>query len=403
MNIESVSSKLSEAGGVRDSEHRFETVSIKELISLSESDKYAEVVRKALDMNLDCQIDLYLHQYQALYALAKGYDVLLISPCGSGKTRVLENGPCVVKLGVELRTERKNENNPLGIVCCPLTAIMEDKIKDQQNSGMLTMHGGCRTGSNNPVNVSLSKSESDFLSEKLALIYGHPESFATEIGKKVLEKNEERIFLFATDEVGFNIWGPDFRLLMSNIPGSIRVFSTVGAPMLCMSATVGKADQQKVLEDMGMKNRNFEIIEDNPVMPHIFVSKLKRPSNQKGFYEPGGLKDIVHDLYLEEFFSDPVKCRKAIIFCKNEEDLINVYEYIEQEVGARFENLKTRPWVQYHGSTGENTLKWIHHRIKSSKSDLEVRLFISTYKLAMGVDIKELDLAIFIRYFYLHP
>ena len=91
----------------------------------------------------------------------------------------------------------------------------------------------------------------------------------------------------------------------------------------------------------------------------------------------------------------PVR-RKENIFSTS--DLINVYECIENMAGDKFENMKTRPWVQYHGSTGEKTIKWIHHRIKNGEGDLEIKLFIFTYKLIMGVDIKKLDLAIFIRY-----
>jgi hypothetical protein len=60
--------------------------------------------------------------------------------------------------------------------------------------------------------------------------------------------------------------------------------------------------------------------------------------------------------------------------------------------------LKVRPWIQYHGSTGENTLRWIHHRIKSAEKDHEIKLYISTYKLVMGVDIPNVDVAIFIRF-----
>ena len=399
MNLETISYKLAQAGGEeKESEIQIETLSMKELAKMARSDKYAEVVETALTLNSDLKPDLYLHQYKALYSLANGNDVLLISPCGSGKTRVLENAPLVAKLGFELRSGSIGcDTNPLGIVCCPLTAIIEDKLKDQPNSGMLSMFGSCKTGSGNRSKVSLSKCEGDFLSDKLALIYGHPESFATEIGKKVLESNEDRISVFICDEIGFNIWGPDFRPLMSNIPASIRVFSTMSAPMLCMSATVGKSEQQKVLEDSGMKIRNFEIIEQNPVMPHVFVSKVRRPSNQKGFLEPGGLKDILWDLFLKEFISDARNSRRAIIFCYNEEDLINVYECIENMAGDKFENMKTRPWVQYHGSTGEKTINWIHHRIKCGEGDLEIKLFICTYKLVMGVDIKKLDLAIFIR------
>ena len=185
---------------------------------------------------------------------------------------------------------------------------------------------------------------------------------------------------------------------MSSVPGSIRVFSASNAPMICMSATIGKAEQGKILEELGMKHRKFEIIENNPIMPNLFLSKLTRPSNQKGFYEPaGGLKDILCDLYLKEFISDPLNSRKAIIFCKNESDLINVYEYLDLKLGKQFTNMKTRPWVQYHGSTGEKTLQWIHHRLKSSDKELEVKLVVATYKIVMGVDLKDFDLAIFIR------
>ena len=183
---------------------------------------------------------------------------------------------------------------------------------------------------------------------------------------------------------------------MSNIPASIRVFSYSNAPMLCMSATVGKSEQLKIIEDMGMKNRSFEIIDFTPVMPQVFLSKIRRPSNQKGFYEAGGLKEILCALFLDEFLTDPMNSRKFVVFCHNEEDLIQLYECVELIIGDQFKNMKTRPWVQYHGSLGEKTLKWIHKRL-SSAGDLEVKLLISTYKLVMGVDIKHLDLAIFIR------
>ena len=74
----------------------------------------------------------------------------------------------------------------MAIVCSPLTSIIEDKISGKLNSGMLTMHSSCKSSSMDLGKVKLSKSESDFMGDKLTFIYGHPESFATEIGKKVL-------------------------------------------------------------------------------------------------------------------------------------------------------------------------------------------------------------------------
>lgn len=398
MNLDEICQSLSAAGKPNALCESFEVISAEEIHIRAKSDPFSNVIKKALEVNFDSKIPLYLHQYDALRALAEGKDVLLISPCGSGKTRVLKNAPMVAKLGFEFRSsigesDLPNPKTPLGIVCCPLSAIMEDKIRDQENSGMLSMYGGYKTGRKDL--EAASSSEENFLSEKLTLIYGHPESYTTEIGKNVLESNEERICLYATDEVGFNIWGPDFRILMSSVPGSIRAFSP-SAPLICMSATIGKIEQKKIMEDLGMTNRLLKIIDYNPVPNHILISKLKRPSNQKPFYDEGGLKDVLCDLYLSEFISDPENSRKAVIFCKSEEDLVSVYEFIEERIGDKFKNMKTRSWVQYHSSLGNNTLKWIHQRMEAADGK-EVRLFIATYKLVMGVDIKDLDLAIFIR------
>ena len=263
MNLETICAKVREGGAVGESEEKFESLSMEEIRIKSKSDKFAKVVLEALEVNGDNESDLYLHQYRALYALAEGKDVLLISPCGSGKTRVLNNAPVVAKLGFELSSEVESEVNPLGIICCPLTSIMEDKLKDTPNAGMISMYGRGTLSENDKENVSYD--ENKFLSDKLSYIYGHPESFATEICRNILEANEDRIYVFICDEVGFNVWGPDFRILMSSVPGSIRVFSSSNAPMLCMSATIGKADQMKVKEDLGMVHRKCEVIECNPV------------------------------------------------------------------------------------------------------------------------------------------
>ena len=214
--------------------------------------------------------------------------------------------------------------------------------------------------------------------------------------RKFLEVNEKRIFVYVTDEVGFNIWGNHFRPLMSSIPGSIRVFTASNAPMLCLSATVGKQEEKKIMEDLGMINRSSEVIASSPVLEHLFLGKLRRPSNQRGFYEQGGLKEILDTLYLDEFFNDPVNCRRTIFFCKSEDDIVQIYEYVEQKIGQNFPTMKKRPWVQYHSSTGEKTLKWIHLRMRGSEDP--INLIISTYKLLMGVDCQNLDLAIFLRY-----
>ena len=95
MNIASICTMLQDAGNVEESAAKFESISMETLKTMAENDEYAGVVKKALEVNSDSDIALYLHQFKALLAIAQGKDVLLTSPCGSGKTRVLENAPMV--------------------------------------------------------------------------------------------------------------------------------------------------------------------------------------------------------------------------------------------------------------------------------------------------------------------
>ena len=401
MNLDEICTLMKTAGAIIKEHEGFEIISPQDLETRALNDKYSAAVKKALEINSDSESPLYKHQFEALYALSEGQDVLLITPCSSGKTRVLENGPEVVKLGFELRSSETDllpcPNNPLGIVCCPLSSIMEDKLRVQSKTGILSMYGGCKSKvPSKEGKDDVTWGEEEFLTDQLSLIYGHPESFATNTGKNILEANESRICLYATDEVGFNIWGSQFRILMSSVPGSIRVFSP-SAPMLCMSATVGKMEQGKILDDLGMLKRRHKIIETNPVKDYFLVTKIKRPSNQTGFDEEGGLGEILGSLYLEEFVSDPVTCRKALIYCKNEEDLVHIYQFVEGKIGSQFLNMKRRPWVQYHSSLGESTLKWVHKRMELS-GEGEIKLILTTYKLVMGVDLQNVDLAIFVRF-----
>ena len=85
MDLVEIKSKISSSGSPIDSEMKFETLSFDELKTRSEIDGFAKVVLKALLLNSDSEIPLYIHQFQALHTLAQGKDVLLTTACGSGK------------------------------------------------------------------------------------------------------------------------------------------------------------------------------------------------------------------------------------------------------------------------------------------------------------------------------
>ena len=115
-----------EIGSLEESSS-FKSISFSDLKILAKSDQYAAIVLQALELNRDTELPLYDHQFKALCALAELKDVLLIFPCGSGKSRVMNNGPAVVKLGfAKLRNEGWLMDNlpsgdqPLCIISCPL-------------------------------------------------------------------------------------------------------------------------------------------------------------------------------------------------------------------------------------------------------------------------------------------
>ena len=93
----------------------FETISIDELKVKAVSDDIDAIVIKSLQLNKDDKLPLYIHQYNALRAIAEGKDVLRISPCGSGKTMVMVNGLTVFYLGLQIR----NGENSLDLTAHP--------------------------------------------------------------------------------------------------------------------------------------------------------------------------------------------------------------------------------------------------------------------------------------------
>jgi len=373
-------------------------VPMKHLQDLQDSsDPYDQIVLKSLQISVDDECPLYIHQYRALYALAEGKDVILVSPCGSGKSRVLVNGLYASALGMKHRGHAIS-GEPLCIVNTPLNSIMEEKIAIDPAAGMLSMSGKANVGSQDDQTISFDKPEEYFFDGTVKRIYGHPRSFTSKLGQQILEANQDRIVLHACDELAQYLWGSDFRKIeLQVVPGSNRIFAAENSPFLAMTATLRKP--YEVLETkrlLGMEDRDCEVIDCNPVKLNPFYCTLLRPSNKTSFYASNGLCSMLRALYLDKFVINPMSQPTCIVFGRQEVVLGETSSFLVSRMEDAYPNNRTRPFVQYHGATDELTLSHIHKRIKNPGAT-PIKLFLATDKLIMGVDIQDIELVIYIR------
>ena len=124
-------------------------------------------------------------QRVVINALALKKNVVLVSPTGSGKMNI----PLLA-----IHVLRKKFNNPKGvcIITQPLTSIMNEKMKnDICKSAVLSMRGELSTSSDED-NSHLSCDLADLLDGKVDVLFGHPESFDSPLGRRILKELQRR-------------------------------------------------------------------------------------------------------------------------------------------------------------------------------------------------------------------
>jgi superfamily II DNA helicase RecQ len=286
---------------------KFEQVDFQILEERALTDNDIKTVLVALKLNNDAEIPLYLHQLEAMISLSQLKDTIVISPCSSGKSRIIDNAPLIIKLAL---SDKGHEiiGFPLAIINTPLNAIMKEKIQKSGQSCLLTMNGKLEYSNG-----------SNVWDEKTSHLYAHPESLVTSQGKELLKKNQHRIMVHIVDEahVMFD-WTDQFRPLVKTVPGSNRVFAVPEAPMLALSATLRPSDLQELMKWYGMSRRPHNIIKINPVPGYVYVGLLSRPSNQTDFDAKGGLGEILDGLCLAQFKESPLKCQKVLILSQSD-------------------------------------------------------------------------------------
>ena len=192
---------------------------------MEEKDKISmEEHYKLIDRDIDACLDVIVKGLCLPYALtdfqritvntiAQQKNVVLVSPTGSGKMNV----PLLATLVL-----RAQMNNPLGvgIITQPLSSIMNEKKENDICSIAVLSMTGQLTATEVSDDATLSCLLDDLLEGKFPVILGHPESFDTKLGQRILRELQRlgRILLLCIDEfhIAYGHWDNFRKVFKSN-------------------------------------------------------------------------------------------------------------------------------------------------------------------------------------------
>ena len=167
---EDIANRLYSEAGREEAEVQNEIVVLPSPHMLTTSEE--ELIRKtARDMSVPFVLDNF--QVQSLVALLNSRNVVLISPCGSGKLLVFQ-------MAVKLLRKKSEIPNGLGICLQPLNNILFEKTNNNppMKTAYLTITGDAVKSDN----VHLSHSLDEILTGDIGCLLGHAESFLSSRG-----------------------------------------------------------------------------------------------------------------------------------------------------------------------------------------------------------------------------
>ena len=160
------------------------------------SDKVHHYLQEVLsEVNLPYSLSDF--QLLSLHCIGSGKNLMLISPTGSGKTNV-------IYLGILLLRKVFDIQDGVAIITEPLNMIMAEKLKSSIiPTGVISMTGELKTSLEERDGVKLSAPEESFLDGSLPCLFGHPEAWLSEKGRKLIKElyRKSKILLIVTDEM----------------------------------------------------------------------------------------------------------------------------------------------------------------------------------------------------------
>ena len=159
-------------------------------------------------------------------ALAGGQNLVMVIGTGEGKMTV----PLLASLVI-----RRTKNKPKGvtIITQPLTGLMLEQLDNPVCPvAILSMYGELSTAEG-----KLSCEMEDILEGKYSAVIGHPESFATPLGRRLLTslQRSNNLVMVVIDEFHVNSHWEAFRPEMMRLSTGLRAYASRGSPILFYS------------------------------------------------------------------------------------------------------------------------------------------------------------------------
>jgi superfamily II DNA helicase RecQ len=326
--------------------------------------------------------------------LAMGRSVVMVVPTGEGKMTV-------PLLAAHMLRQTRQLPGGVVVITQPLTRLMLEQLKNPVcKAAVLTMKGEVMVAEGETAQL-VGSQEGLFKGEYQVLI-GHPESFGTAEGQRILTELHRRELITAVviDEVHTNIqW--TFRELLMRETCMLLAFARDDAPVCLMTATATKQEIDKVVGSLGLQTDPV-LLACNPVHDHIKISILRRPPNahklcgveaSSGAAKPG-LWDLLYEIYFKHYFADKAagrKPKKCLIFFRGMRQMVAVHSHLRRLTGQC--SAKTADFVMVHSDLTPPTERVIVSRMK------EITIFLATTRMLLGLDLAEMDMVIFAQPF----